>query len=687
MTAVVAGAPPLIRRVGGATTGAFVWGAANSGGLALLLWLAWIDHQAGPGHTGIATAVVNGTAILVGTAVGATIVARFPRNAVGWLVLASLSLFIASGAAELYARVALLGGRDWPGGGVAAAFDQSLWLLVFGLVGWLLLLYPTGRPPSGRVWPMVAGASAAAYPAAFLCGLFAAHPRLDPPLSAMPNPLAVDALTGYGAQLVNVVLILACLALLALSAASVVMRYRRSDGVQRAQLKWMLVAAVVPPITVLACLTAGVVSPAARDTAASYGFDTILVAVPLAAALAMTQYRLYAVDRFVDTALVYLTLTALLTVLYVAVVVATGSLAGNASGRSPEAVAVATLVAVGVATPLRKRVQLGVSRRFHRRRFDAVRIVEDYVRRLRDEQASLGDLESTLARAVGDRSLELGWWQPASGSYVGFSGRPVGEATGGRSRFEVRRGAEPLAVVWHAPGLDAEPHLLEDVTRAAALPLENGRLHLEVLARLDEVNASRQRIVATAYEERRRIERDLHDGAQQRLVSLALSMRLARDRLGGEYADVLETAADELTAAVRELRELARGIHPAALTEEGLAAALESLADRTPVHVVVDVPDQRLADDVAAAAYFTACEVVTNAVKHADAQCIRIDGTIADGALVIVIADDGVGGAVTREGGGLQGLADRLDALGGRLTVVSERGKGTTVRAEVPCER
>jgi signal transduction histidine kinase len=258
-------------------------------------------------------------------------------------------------------------------------------------------------------------------------------------------------------------------------------------------------------------------------------------------------------------------------------------------------------------------------------------------------------------------------------------------ATTDCSVFQVRRGTEPIAVVLHDPALVEEPLLLEDVTRAAALPLENGRLHLEVLARLEEVNASRQRIVAATYEERRRIERDLHDGAQQRLVSLALSIRLARNRLGGESADLLDDAADQLTAAVREVRELARGIHPAALTEEGLAAALESLADRTPVDVVVTFPDRRFPDDVAAAAYFTACEVVTNAVKHAGAGCIRIRGAVENGSLVVEIRDDGAGGAVLREGGGLQGLADRLDALGGRLTVRSVKGEGTTVRAEVPC--
>ncbi|MBK5307473.1 MAG: hypothetical protein JJD92_12360 [Frankiaceae bacterium] len=687
MTAVAARAPSTPHRVGVPTAGAFAWAAVNAAGLTVLLWLAWLDHQAGAGHSTVAESVVSGIAVLVGTAVGATVVARFPRNAVGWLVLSALSLFIASGVAQLYGRLALAGGRDWPGGGIASALDQSLWLLVFGLIGWLLLLYPTGRPPVGRLWRVVTRTSAVAYPAAFLWGLFAAHPQLDPPLSELANPLTVEELTGPVAQWVNLVLILACLVLLVLSAVSVGVRYRGAERIQRAQLKWMVVAAVVPPVTVLACLTAGVVSPSLRDAAASYGFDMILVAVPLATALAMTQYRLYSVDRFVDTALVYLTLTALLTVLYVAAVVTAGRLVGDAGGRSPAVVAAATLVAAAVAAPLRRRLQAVVARRLHRRRFDAVRIVEDYVRRLRDEEASLADLQATLSRAVGDPSLQLGLWLPATASYMGMDGSPLPPPAAGRSVFHVRRGAEPVAIVLHAHLLDEEPLLLEDVTRAAALPLDNGRLHLEVLARLDEVNASRQRIVAAAYEERRRIERDLHDGAQQRLVSLALSLRLAKDRLGGRYAEVLDEAAEQLNAAVHEVRELASGIHPAALTEEGLAAALEALADRTPIGVAVDVPELAVADDVAAAAYFTACEAVANAVKHAQARSIRIRGGITGDALVVEITDDGKGGAALRGGGGLQGLADRLDALGGHLTVTSPVGAGTTVRAEVPCGR
>jgi signal transduction histidine kinase len=348
-------------------------------------------------------------------------------------------------------------------------------------------------------------------------------------------------------------------------------------------------------------------------------------------------------------------------------------------------VAVATLLVAAAVAPLRRKLQLVVNRRFHRRTFEAARLVDDYVARLRDERATLAELEATLARAVGDPSLELGLWQNGLGAYVRLDGGPVAAVDPTRSLFHVTRDGVRVAVLVHDAGLDSEPLLLDTVTRAAALPLDNARLQAEVLVQLAEVRASRQRIVAAAYGERRRIEQDLHDGAQQRLVSLALSLRLAREQLDGAAATVLDEAAEELSEAVREVRELARGIHPATLTDEGLAAALEVLADRTPLPVVVDIPDDVLPPDVAAAAYFTACEALTNAVKHGGAKHVAIRGELVGGMLTVEVSDDGSGGAIPRTGGGLQGLADRLDALGGRLDLVSELGSGTIVRAVLPC--
>ncbi|MDQ1614500.1 MAG: hypothetical protein QOJ60_439 [Actinomycetota bacterium] len=667
-TATAVGLTWALVNVGLLVANAFLTDVCRGAGIAVATWWEFAGFS---------------VAVLAGSAVGAAITARFPKIPVGWLVLAALSLFTLSGTLHLYGQAVLLAGRPWPGGADAEAVDQSLWLLVLGLIAMMLLVYPDGRPPPGRRWQQTAVGIAVTFPLAFAWGLFAAHRRLDPPLEASHNPLAVPALDFPGTLVINLLLILGCFGLLVGSATSVAVRYRR-DQVQRRQLRWMLLAATVLPTTVLVCLAVGIFNPSVGDSAGSFGFSATLVAVPLAMAQAMSRHRLYSVDRFVDSALVHLALTALLLAAYAAIVIGSSAVADGDGRRSPAAVAVATLLVAGLAAPLRRRLQLTVDRRFHRRRYEAVRLVDEYAQRLRDERASLSDMQPTLARALGDPTLELGLWQPDSASYTHLDGTAM-QVDPRRSHFEVVRDGSHVAVLVHDPRLDDEPLLLEAVTRAAALTLENGRLHAEVLARLEQVRASRQRIVMAAYEERRRIERDLHDGAQQRLVSLALSLRLARAQLDGQSAELLDNASEQLSAAVREVRELARGIHPATLVEDGLAASLEALADRTPLEVEVDVPDVTLTEDVAAAAYFTICEAVTNVVKHAEATTISVRGKLHDDVLMLDVTDDGSGGATVRAGGGLQGLSDRLAAFGGRLTVSAGPDRGTSVRAELPC--
>jgi signal transduction histidine kinase len=244
-------------------------------------------------------------------------------------------------------------------------------------------------------------------------------------------------------------------------------------------------------------------------------------------------------------------------------------------------------------------------------------------------------------------------------------------------------------VLLHDPVLAGEPALVEAVAAGAGLALENERLHAEVRQQLAEVRASRTRLVEAADAARRRVERDLHDGAQQRLVAVGLALRLARARLAdapaGELEALLVEAGDELIAALAELRELARGIYPALLTEAGLGPALTSLAERAPVPVVLGaVPPQRPPEPVEQTCYFVVSEAVTNAAKHASASRVEVS-VVPDGAdLRVEVADDGVGGA-DAEGSGLRGLADRVAALGGQLRVTSTAAGGTCVTATVPC--
>jgi signal transduction histidine kinase len=274
---------------------------------------------------------------------------------------------------------------------------------------------------------------------------------------------------------------------------------------------------------------------------------------------------------------------------------------------------------------------------------------------------------------------------------VGSDGRAFAVPKDGPDRAvtQLDQEGEPLAVLVHDPTLREEPKLVEGVAAAARLALQNARLHAEVSAQLAKVKDSRARLVAAADEERRRIERDIHDGAQQRLVALALELRSAQRRLGEEVDPELEqllsTAADELQVAVDELRELAHGIHPGVLVQGGLAAALESLAGRLAVPVTVDATSERLSPEVEGTAYFVASEALANVVKHARASRAAIRATRRNGMLVIEVEDDGIGGAAAQDGSGLRGLADRVEAQGGSLRVESAPGAGTRVVGEIPC--
>jgi signal transduction histidine kinase len=326
-----------------------------------------------------------------------------------------------------------------------------------------------------------------------------------------------------------------------------------------------------------------------------------------------------------------------------------------------------------------------------RSRYSRAGAVGELIERLNNPEADRS-LGLALADALGDRSLKLVYWRPSAGHYVTYDGRPVElpEAGSGRAVTEVEREGIRVGAIIHDASLADEPGLVRAVAASAALALENERLEAELRARLDELQTSRSRLVEVSMFERRRLERDLHDGAQQRLVALSLQLGLAKRRLeeGQDVAAgaMLDAARDELARALEELRELARGIHPAVLTDRGLEPALEALAERAPLPVSLDqMPAERLPAPVEAAAYFVVAEALTNVVKYAGASTaavrIRRNGSYA----VVEVRDDGVGGADPTSGTGLRGLADRLAALDGRLEVHSPPGEGTTVRAEVPC--
>jgi signal transduction histidine kinase len=302
--------------------------------------------------------------------------------------------------------------------------------------------------------------------------------------------------------------------------------------------------------------------------------------------------------------------------------------------------------------------------------------------------ASPGRLREALARALGDSTLQLAFRRPDGTGYLDTAGRAVEVDRPDPGRVVARVAGSERAVLVYDQGLELEPQLVRLTAAAASMALEHSRLQAEVQAQLEQVRASRARIVQAGDAERRRLERDLHDGAQQRLVTLSLALGMARDRAAAdpELGLLIESASKEAREALTELRELARGIHPAVLTETGLAGAIQALVERSPVATTVTaVPAGRFPAAIEATAYFVVSEALTNVAKHALAGSAEVTICQRPGRLVVEVSDDGAGGARPEGGSGLRGLADRVASVGGVLRVDSPPGCGTRLEADLPC--
>jgi signal transduction histidine kinase len=303
-----------------------------------------------------------------------------------------------------------------------------------------------------------------------------------------------------------------------------------------------------------------------------------------------------------------------------------------------------------------------------------------------------GRVRDALAATLHDPQLELLYWSPITDGYVdldGHSREPV--ASPGRMVAPIGGEGGPLAVMLVDEIVLQEPALLQAAGAMARLALENERLQAAVRSQLVQLRSTTARLVEAGQDARQRIERDLHDGAQQRLLALSMTLGQARAR-AGDGADprlraFLDHAADDLQQAITELRELARGIHPMLLTQEGLVSALKALAERAPLPVEISAPSQRFPDTVESTAYFVVSEAVTNAVRHAAASVVYVEVTVAGDEMTVRVSDDGVGGAspATPGGSGLLGMRDRVVALGGGMTMTSPTGGGTTLVARLPC--
>ncbi|MHA6629769.1 sensor histidine kinase [Pseudonocardia sichuanensis] len=607
---------------------------------------------------------------------GTVIALRRPGNRVGVLLLVAGWLL---GFFNLTIYVRNHGYTLDPDSAVTAWAGQwadAGWPTLFASLIAIAFVFPDGVLPSHRWRPVVLGIGLV-FVALIVLTMLDPVP-FDAPFDAISKPLPI-----VDVPVALRVAEYAALTSLFVAAAAVAVRYRRSNGLARAQLRWLVFASVLIPATFVICLLdfafTGVAGPPTFVALA-----VTQVAIAAAVTVAVLRYRLYEIDTLINRTAVYAVLTGLLAAVWLAIALLGGVAVGAGSNWTTAA---ATLAVALAFRPMRARVQRIVDRRFDRERFEGVRHAERFLADVRTGRAEPERVGRVLAEAVGDGTVELYFWLPGSGMFADADGGEHPELpVDGRARTPVRSGAQELGVVLHPPALAQRPALLRGVLETLGLAIEIARLRVEVRRQLAQVRDSRARIVAATYAERRRIERNLHDGAQQRLVSVGLTLRHVQHRLpaGGGADELLDGAVEQVASAIEELRELARGLRPAVL-DRGLAAALAELASRAPLPVRVDVTLDRLPDDVEAAAYFLASEAVTNVVKHAGASTVALCAGRENGCLRISVTDDGVGGAAVRAGAGLAGLSDRVDALGGHLRIDSTPGRGTRVVAELPC--
>ena len=616
-------------------------------------------------------------ALLVPTGVGLAIAIRQPRNVIAWILLVGALAIVAMTGPDIVFT-----------DGWALQVGRATWPLLYAWPIAVTYVFPNGRFLSRR-WRYVAIAGALSFVGFMTIAMFDPEPFYGDDAS-VPNPMAGNAigewLNDSGVGLVWVVLWVGILGSLVAGAVAIRVRLRRSTGVERLQTLWLAWAGALIPVGLLLC---GVSSFVLGDSVIDWVLLPFLLlmeaAVAAAIGIAVGRHGLYAIEQLVNRTVVYVSLTILLLAVYVGSTVGLGVVAGGGSGW---VTALATLAVAVAFRPLRTRIQDLVDRRYARARYDGVRRVRSFEDEVRDGRRAPEEIGPVLREALGDPGADVHFWLPSAGAYCDVSGAVATAQADGRARTEVERDGVSVAVLLHDAALLERQDLLHGVLDASRLTLEMARLRVELRLQLAEVEASRTRIVEAGYEERRRLERDLHDGAQQRLVSLGVHIRRLQRTLPGDAAilgPTLDKIVDEIGAAIADLRQIAAGVRPARL-DDGLAAALRDLARSSPLPVDVSVPSERVPTSVEAAAYFVACEALTNAVKHASASKVAVRAVRENGALLVSIADDGLGGAVIRRGRGLAGLEDRVAAHGGTLTVVSPQGGGTRVEVAIPCE-
>ncbi len=673
----------------------------------LLLWLNG-GHQVGQGYGGTSAGIVvlSGVAFVGLAGLGAFIASRRPDNPIGWLLGTGGLIFLLDSLMKLYAGSADILGL--PDRDLVLALENNIWIPAIGLVAIFVgLLFPTGNLLSRR-WRWVAWVAAFTLTLAYVAGTMDTDPR-DFNVPGAVNPLRPQGILFAAVDVVSgVLLLLPLLAMLAV--ISLVLRYRRGQTEERHQIRIVMYAMALYAVTFGASRLAGLVTSGSVVWLQDVSIIGIL-AVPFGAGVAVLKYRLYDIDVVISRTLVYGSLAAFITAVYVGIAVGIGTLVG--SGGKPNlglSILATAIVAVGFQ-PLREHMQRFANRLVYGKRATPYEVLSQFSERVAESYASdevLPRMARVLAEGTAADLAEV-WLRsgdvlrraaafPLESSLPGpvqLNGAEAPTIPHADRTVEVRHQSELLGAltVTKRRGESLTPieiKLMDDLAHQAGLVLKNVGLTADLQARLGDLRASRQRLVAAQDDERRRLERNLHDGAQQHLVALKVKLGLVevlatRDPEKAK-ATILELKHDA-DKALETLRDLARGIYPPLLADRGLAAALQSQARKAtlPVHVDADGVG-RYPQETEAALYFCTLEALQNVQKYAAASAatvrLREDGK----QLSVEVADDGRGfdvNAVTR-GAGLTNMEDRLEALGGTLQIESTLGVGTTLRATLP---
>lgn len=621
-------------------------------------------YQRLPGEQGIGPAdVLYFVAMAVCWAVGVLLTWRVFDQPAGWAFLGLGTSLTWSGYAELSTEFAL-GPAQTANGPLMATFSDTsfVWWFVFLALG--LQFTPALRPRS-RTLPILTVVSGVVYQVAALLR----STRLERPYDDIVSPWAVPGFAGPIGVLASVSVIVLGLCLLA-SVYVLAAAFRRARGEARQQLLWLVAGAMPLAPSVVASFAA---SYAGFDEVAGLVLSVCVITLALGAAMSVAKYRLYDVERIVtDSAAYAISTGAVITVFGIVVVVITKSLPVRADSQL--LTILATLAAIGVARPAYTWGRRVVDRHFNRRRFDAVQVVRDGL-----AESPAPDLGALLVEATGDPQVRVLF--PAGDGWVTSDGRT---AEPGQDVVDVVRREQVSARIEFDPSR-CDRTVVEAVAQEAAAEIDNLGLRAELARQVEQITESRARLAGAHLDERRRMERDLHDGAQQRILAIALQLRSARVNGGDKVLRAeVDRAITDLAVTVQEIRDLASGLQPAALAGGGLRAATDELAGRIPLRMKLDVVDQRFPASVESGAWFVIAEAVSNAVKHAGVDEVTIQVSASPSQVHVAVLDEGVGG-VDPQGRGLQGLADRVAALGGALSAGDKPGGGTKVEAVLPC--